>query len=514
MSTASEYDRFPYESHPFHQSQPSHLSALATLFGMTPPDVQTARVLELGCASGGNILPLAQRYPDATFVGIDFSVRQIEQGLEVAKEAGLGNIELIHGDIAQLDDKHTDFDYVICHGVYSWVPDSVQHAILRVCRDRLTSQGISYISYNVYPGWHMRGMIRDMMLYHTAGFEDPVVKVAQARGLLDFMATNTGQEGAYRTLLDSEVELLRNSGDYYLRHEHLSEDNSSVYFHEFVERASTYDLQYVAESELATMISTNLAPAVAETLSAVAPDILRMEQYMDFLRNRTFRQTLLTHATTELTRHLTGESIRDLHLSANLMAPERNEHGAALIKTNTGAVATTGNQIIVDWTETLRASYPCTTPAAQLMDSVGHDNPVLGTGDELRDQSASELIRLVGSNVVQIHGEPINSNVAVSEQPRANPLVRAQVVHGDVVCNFLHQGAKVDELGRQLLQRLTGEHSVPELVEMLVTLTTEGVLNMQRDGEAVSDTDDVKLIMSEIVPRHLQQFANLGLLEA
>ena len=194
MSSAAEYDRFPYDSNPFPQSHPQRLAALGRLFGVDAPDVKTARVLELGCASGGNLLPLAYYMPSASFVGIDFSGRQLEQGREIAARAGLDNVELIHGDIAELDESHTDFDYIICHGVYSWIPDSVQHAIMRICRDRLTTNGIAYISYNVYPGWHMRSMIRDMMLYHTASLDDPVMKVGQARALLGLYGQQRGRQ--------------------------------------------------------------------------------------------------------------------------------------------------------------------------------------------------------------------------------------------------------------------------------------------------------------------------------
>ena len=104
MSSAAEYDRFPYHSNPFPQSHPQRLAALGRLFGVDAPEVKTARVLELGCASGGNLLPLAYYMPNASFVGIDFSGRQLEQGREIAKRAGLDNVELIHGDIAELDE--------------------------------------------------------------------------------------------------------------------------------------------------------------------------------------------------------------------------------------------------------------------------------------------------------------------------------------------------------------------------------------------------------------------------
>ena len=358
------------------------LAALGRLFGVDAPDVRTARVLELGCAERRQSTAAGYYMPSASFVGIDFSGRQLEQGREIAARAGLDNVELIHGDIAELDASHTDFDYIICHGVYSWIPDSVQHAIMRICRDRLTPNGIAYISYNVYPGWHMRSMIRDMMLYHTASLDDPVMKVGQARALLDFMVNHAGDSGAYPTLLNAELEGLRNAGDYYLRHEHLSEDNSSVYFHEFAARADSYSLQYLAEADLSSMISSNLSAEVATTLAKIAPDIIRMEQYMDFLRNRTFRQTLLTHRGVRLSRHLTGESLRSLHLTGQLHPPEQAADGGVIFKT---PVAQPQGHEIRSWQigwKKIRLTAPQSVPVAELLDGVGADNPVVGTGND------------------------------------------------------------------------------------------------------------------------------------
>ncbi len=514
MSSAAEYDRFPYHSNPFPQSHPQRLAALGRLFGVDAPEVKTARVLELGCASGGNLLPLAYYMPNASFVGIDFSGRQLEQGREIAERAGLDNVELIHGDIAELDESHTDFDYIICHGVYSWVPDSVQHAIMRICRDRLTTNGIAYISYNVYPGWHMRSMIRDMMLYHTASLDDPVMKVGQARALLDFMASNAGDSGAYPTLLNAELEGLRKAGDYYLRHEHLSEDNSSVYFHEFAARADSYALQYLAEADLSSMISSNLSTEVATTLAKIAPDIIRMEQYMDFLRNRTFRQTLLTHRGVTLNRHLTGESLRTLHLTGQLQPPEQAADGSGIFKNVRGAAAGTRNQIMVDWLEKIRATAPQSVPVAELLDAVGADNPVVGTGDDLVTASGAELAQLVCTGFLELRGEPVPRSAAVSERPQATSLAREQLKHTDVIADHTHQPVHVNFLSKNLIFVLDGTRTVDDLIDHLTQRTLDGELNMQRDGNPVTNEDEIRRIMAETVPTQLVDFANRGLLVA
>ncbi|MEL6108772.1 MAG: class I SAM-dependent methyltransferase, partial [Planctomycetota bacterium] len=152
-SVATSYDRVPYASWPYANSHPNRLSTIARLMGIEPPRLDQMRVLELGCASGGNLIPMAEMFPSATFVGIDASSRQIEQGVERIETLGLENIELRTADLETVESPPTPFDFIITHGVYSWVPPSVQKAILRISHDWLSPNGVAYISYNTNPGW-------------------------------------------------------------------------------------------------------------------------------------------------------------------------------------------------------------------------------------------------------------------------------------------------------------------------------------------------------------------------
>jgi cyclopropane fatty-acyl-phospholipid synthase-like methyltransferase len=171
MSSVSEnnaYDAVAYISKPFPQTHPDNLATLATLFGLQPPPLDNCRVLELGCASGGNLIPMAVSLPGSTCVGIDLSANQIADGQKTLAALGLKNVQLKHLSILDIDESFGEFDYIICHGVYSWVPEDVQDKILSICAANLARDGVAYVSYNTFPGWHMRGMIRDMMCYHVS----------------------------------------------------------------------------------------------------------------------------------------------------------------------------------------------------------------------------------------------------------------------------------------------------------------------------------------------------------
>ena len=94
--TAAEnaYDAVPYSVNAFPQTTPDRLAVIGTLFGLKPAMPAGCRVLESGCASGGNLIPMAVIHPGARFVGVDLSERQVADGQAVIRELGLPNIEL------------------------------------------------------------------------------------------------------------------------------------------------------------------------------------------------------------------------------------------------------------------------------------------------------------------------------------------------------------------------------------------------------------------------------------
>jgi tRNA1(Val) A37 N6-methylase TrmN6 len=286
---------------------------------MAPADIRGCRVLELGCADGSNLVPMACALPGSRFLGIDLSRRQVTAGQEVVAALGLANIELRHLDIRDVDESFGTFDYVIVHGIYSWVPKEVQEQILSICSERLSENGVAYMSYNTNPGWRMRGLLRDMMLYHSRKFDDPRQQVEQARALIQWLGGAVRAEGSpYGLLLRSELEQMQKWHNSYFRHDSLGEINEPVYFHQFIEQAEPHGLQYLAEAEFPSMLASNFAGPVDQTLNRLGRDIIELEQYMDFVRNRLFRQTLLCRRGLRLNRSLGPWSLHNLHVAACL----------------------------------------------------------------------------------------------------------------------------------------------------------------------------------------------------
>jgi SAM-dependent methyltransferase len=459
------YEDLPYPSFSFAQTHPDRLATLGLLFGLTPAPVECCRVLELGCSSGGNLIPLAATLPQSEFVGIDFSATTISTGAADVAALHLSNIRLLQTDIRDVGDSLGTFDYIIAHGVYSWVPADVQQCVLAICARQLGPNGIAYVSYNTLPGWHARGAVRAAMRYHTRQFADAKSRVAQARAMLDFLAESLhGTSSTYAAMLLEEAQRVRQQADAYIYHDHLEEVNEPVYFHEFIARAAGHGLRYLGEADFRSMLGGDLSPQVGQKLAKIAPDLLQREQFLDFLRNQTFRQTLLTHEAATLTRKLSPERIFTLRIATtaqpvNGSADERSE-APAMFRVPEGGVLTTGRPL----TKAAMMALVQHSPAAIAFDELcALAQARLGTphpgSREDRDALASDLLQSFAAGVVELHSTPSPFVVVPGAKPRASAVARLQAGRGAQLTNLRHEWITVDDQARRVLPMLSGERT-------------------------------------------------------
>ena len=236
MEEIFTYDVMPYPSKFFLQTHPDRLAALGIFFGMNPPKVETCRVLELGCGNGCNLIAHAYNMPEAKFVGVDLAENHIADAKRGAAELNLQNVEFEQMDVMEMSvENFGKFDYIIAHGLFSWVPDFVREKVLALYREMLTENGIGYISYNAYPGAHSRDMVRRIMRFYTQNYDEPMEKVGKAISLLSFLNEYSVEKDSYRAILQSELKRHFEHEAADIFHDDLADCYNPFYFYEFAE---------------------------------------------------------------------------------------------------------------------------------------------------------------------------------------------------------------------------------------------------------------------------------------
>lgn len=465
------YDELPYPGLPFAQTHPDRLATTATLFGMTPAAVDCCRVLELGCGEAGNLIPMAFTLPRSCFTGIDLSGTAIARGQALANELQLSNIRLDQLDLLDFDASFGEFDYIIAHGVYSWVPPQAREQVLQICKTHLTQNGVVYISYNTYPGGHLRDTIRHMMQFHLRDVAGAVEKSTRVRELLEFLVEACPAQDAYHAVLQTELQSFLERNPAHFFHDELNEFNYRFYFHEFVKDACRHGLQYVSEAHPFSSLSATLSTAVAEKMRAFSPDdyIVR-EQYADFVTLRKFRQSLLCHSGVPLERRLDPSLVSKL-LIASEVQPAAAQPVIAVPSAEEFRYPKGGN---------ISTNHPLGKaallhlgriwPAAIAFSDLLHTARDLAErqSELLEDDSAwlcDMLLKLYAANLAELHTHVPACSTTASAKPLASPLVRAQLRTGHQVTTLRHACVSVDdESGRLLLSLLDGTRGRPRLL--------------------------------------------------
>jgi cyclopropane fatty-acyl-phospholipid synthase-like methyltransferase len=490
-SSSSPYDAVPYLGHPFAQTHPDRLATLATLFGLEPPPVERCRVLELGCGDGGNLIPMALGLPGAQLVGIDASASAIERGRQLVDALRLSNVALEALPIEDFEAPPGGFDYVIAHGVYSWVSDRVRDRLLALCREGLSEQGVAYVSYNALPGGRLREAMRDMLVFHSAALE-PRERVAQARAFLGLLIEGWSERHEFGVIMRRQAERLLERSDETLFHDELAGVNESFYFHQFAEHAARHGLQYLAEADFFEMQIGVLHEPTATKLLAVEDPLLR-EQYLDFLKGRMFRQTLLCRDELELDR--TPRSVRLDQMAASSPAKrgrEAHADGRTSFEGPSGSTLTTDHPVVSVALERLGRAWPAALWVRDLA-------PV-GASEADRDALRDALLRSYAANLIQLHVHPPQLAGSPGELPEASPLARHQARSGGLVTNLRHTSVRIDdELGRRLVSLLDGSRD-------RATLNTELSAWLRAAGE------EVPRDLGDGLERSLRGLARLGVL--
>jgi methyltransferase-like protein/2-polyprenyl-3-methyl-5-hydroxy-6-metoxy-1,4-benzoquinol methylase len=518
--TPNAYDEVLYPSLAHVQTHPDRLATLAKLFGMQPPPVERCSVLELGCGDGTNLISMAYALPQSRFLGIDLATRPIVEGNQTIAQLGLQNVRLERCDIADFGSDQGPFDYIIAHGVYSWVPAEVRDRLLAVCHDSLSANGVAYVSYNAYPGCHLRDMVRGMMLFHVRSLSNSAEKIAQGRALLKFLAESKKEPDLYRMMLEKELKHIMERSDGSFYHDDLSPVAHPVYLHQFVAHAAQHGLQFLGDAMFNEMQPEDYTPAVLSALEELDDDIIAREQYLDFLLCRRFRRTLLCHRDAPLDHRIRPGVIAGFYAAADVQPessdPDLQSPVIEEFRARKGASIQTNRPLDKAALFHLSRCWPHSVRFTELLAAARRLAPSDAAGDSAGEDTKALcdlLLRAYAAGVVELHLWAPHLVTKVSDRPMASPIARLESRRGNRVTTLRHTGLELsDENSRDLLGLLDGTRDFATLVDSLADLVSAGNAQIRRGSEPVTEPAEVRAIIASELPLALERLARAALL--
>ncbi len=512
------YDIVAYPGQLHAQTHPERLATIGKLFGMTPAPATNCRVLELGCGTAENLIPMAWSLPESQFTGVDLAGSAIQQGQELVTHLGLENCRLIHGDILKIDATWGQFDYIIAHGVYAWVPEAVRDQLLAICHQCLAPEGIAFISYNAYPGAHLSAMLREMMLFHVRNFTTPQERIQQALTLARLVAgPHPSIADPLQDWLQTETQRLLNNHPGQAYHDELASVYSPIYFTDFIEHARRHELQFVGEADFQDMSDRPFSDEGQQALKQLADDRIRLEQYRDFFKLRRFRQTLLTHATTKVATppHPTAVDAMLVRLFLPTVASntDLNAELTTTFSTQPRGQVQTDLPLGKAALHHLIAEFPRALPMTDLLTAARAKLAIAGQAladiENDRRVLSGFMLQLYESGVTRLHTWVPNLPRKSGPQPTASPLARWQIARGPRVTTLKHQSVEVEDLiGQLLISLLDGTRDRAALCEALALALEERGVKMSPN----QSTRELRTELANGLESNLQALADIGIL--
>jgi SAM-dependent methyltransferase len=463
MDTLASYDELPYDSLPLPETQPDFLAAVARLHGFDAPDPARARILELGCAQGGNLIPLAWRWPASECVGVELSRVQAQAGADFVERLGLKNVRILHGDLAALPDDLGEFDYIVAHGVFSWVPPSVQQALLDVCRRHLSPHGVAYVSFNVAAGWERLQPLRAALTGRTAADLPAPERFQQALRVLEQLETEWTDPDLLK-----EVAYLKSAAPSYLFHEYLADFNAPMRFGEFAAQLDRHALRYVGEAGPRRAV-VELEDAWGLIPESMAGRWMDAESALDEAFATRFRRALIARADAPCAQPPQAEALSRLAFYADLSCDEEIDLEVA---TEQHFINPAGNTFPVSQplmkaaAMVLSGAYPGALSYPELLRAARQLMADHGAPDSANASACSEaLFQQVITHGVMPTVRAGPAAATPGTHPAAHALARQQAgTPGWVVSGARHVAIDLDPAGRMLLGWLDGHRTVDELV--------------------------------------------------
>ncbi|HMA75469.1 MAG TPA: methyltransferase domain-containing protein [Xanthobacteraceae bacterium] len=459
---ANAYDQVRYPGAPQSSSHPARMSALACLYGRSFVSQSQCRVLEAGCGDGTNLLSMAATAPQSRFVGFDLAESAIEKARATAATAGLTNVEFSVMDIEDASEALGEFDYIIAHGVYAWVPAPVRDALMRLIGRALTPSGLAFVSYNAMPASRMRQIVRDILRDRVHGITDVAETFAAAKECMEFHAAIWSQDDALRNAMREQMLALLQRPPEVLFHDEMGEIFEPQFVSRVAAHAETHGLQYLCDCSPG-LNSEAFFPSVEnkELRERAHGDWVRYEQLHDYVKLVRFRQTILCRDNGGIDRRTEWTRVRQLHAQGRIVREEGKNPDVFVFRVDKGEASghiSTNDAELAALISRIGAADPGAIPLENAITS---------------PKIAEAILRLFLAGSLSLQTERFAFTLAPCERPATHPLLRAQVLRGEKrLASLRHTAVDItDPESRHFIGLLDGTRTRSELATEMARFT-------------------------------------------
>ena len=352
------YDELPYCAFPIVWTAPEKLALASLLHGGPRLPLDRYRVLELGCANGANLLPMAWYRRHGEFTGLDSSARQVALATDSRDKLGLTNLRFVHGDFrSAINQLEGPFDIIMAHGVFSWVTDDARDAMLEMCSSLLAPNGLLYLNYNTKPGWTVRGMVRDFLMQHTVHASSLKERAEMCQAVAaKVIAPLKAEEHSYSRLMGNEFQMVINQNPAYIAHEYLSPENNAYWRDEFFSLLQNFGFAYVADADF-NCISNRITTDYANLLQEAGLADSTAGNSADLICYRQMQSPILTH-TPLVKKTCDDKEFANLIMASSLELVEVKEGKQPSFKHASGQEIETCNESIREALVKLQPVWP------------------------------------------------------------------------------------------------------------------------------------------------------------
>lgn len=274
---------------------PSWLSYIATINGYEAPALDRPfTYCELGCGKGLTSLALAALHPNGNFHACDFNAVHIDYAEQLRRQAEIGNARFYPQSFGEmLSAEIPQFDFIVAHGVYSWVPEHARAEIHDFLKRKLKPGGLAMISYNAMPGWaHLQPIRQMMQAFAATAPGDSLEKARAAFEHVTFLANNGASFFKTTPAAAEHLKFMAQQDIRYIAHEYLTPHGDPFHFQEISGAMSALGLAFAGNMTPKDNYVELMVPPRFQDLLAKAPTRLMLETHRDVIENTTFRQDL------------------------------------------------------------------------------------------------------------------------------------------------------------------------------------------------------------------------------